>query len=414
MPSKATAAPRCVPREWKGVCQRRKNCVLAVGHRGVCKVGVIEEEEYEVEAILAERDAGKRKLFLVKWRGWPEDDATWESEAALAGAPDILAAWICKMSGNQARACAASTAVASLGALAPAMSSGSQTRVAASATGMAAGAGDEGGDNEHGGTPGSGAAVSVPAADISMAAAAGEDLPIDPSMTAAEPIAANAAATQAGATADAPVLEVRATSPRGDAYELEATEANAAPTLAPSEWSEPMRDVMDAGTTAEQREGVRRVPPGDGADAAFASQREASPQQVATDGVDALGAVGVAASQSGMESCGIVDRMALPGGVVPGVEQMTGSTQPDGAAPAAEPEEAGEREIGPPRAPEGARPVRALTIATPPYEPRGALPPSGAAILVEMATDAVGGVEWTPSEAVYLRSSVASFRFQVT
>ena len=74
MPSKATAAPRCVPREWKGVCQRRKNCVLAVGHRGVCKVGVIEEEEYEVEGILAERDAGKRKLFLVKWRGWPEDD----------------------------------------------------------------------------------------------------------------------------------------------------------------------------------------------------------------------------------------------------------------------------------------------------------------------------------------------------
>ena len=53
------------------------------------------EEEYEIERILAKRQrAGTSELeFLVKWKGWPEEDNTWESEATLVDCPDVLAAW---------------------------------------------------------------------------------------------------------------------------------------------------------------------------------------------------------------------------------------------------------------------------------------------------------------------------------
>ena len=64
------------------------------------------QEEYEVEAILAERGRGRRRRFLVKWRGWPQGDATWESAAALAGAQQVLGAWLGATSGGTSQSSA--------------------------------------------------------------------------------------------------------------------------------------------------------------------------------------------------------------------------------------------------------------------------------------------------------------------
>ena len=37
-----------------------------------------EEEEYEVEAILDKKLVRKKSYYLVKWKGYPLHDATWE------------------------------------------------------------------------------------------------------------------------------------------------------------------------------------------------------------------------------------------------------------------------------------------------------------------------------------------------
>lgn len=48
-----------------------------------------ESEEYEVERILAEE--GDR--YLVKWKGWMEEESTWEPKLALSGCDRVLRAW---------------------------------------------------------------------------------------------------------------------------------------------------------------------------------------------------------------------------------------------------------------------------------------------------------------------------------
>ena len=63
------------------------------GHGGKCKVGSIAEEEYEVEDILAQRKRYGAMQYMVKWRGWPLEDCTWEAEDVLSGCPLILKAW---------------------------------------------------------------------------------------------------------------------------------------------------------------------------------------------------------------------------------------------------------------------------------------------------------------------------------
>ena len=45
-------------------------------------------ETYEVESILASRGSGARAQYLVKWRGYPVWEATWEKPSALVGASD--------------------------------------------------------------------------------------------------------------------------------------------------------------------------------------------------------------------------------------------------------------------------------------------------------------------------------------
>jgi len=81
-------------RAWKGSCNRTDGCVRELRHRGRCKIARFDDVEYEVEAILDERGGPPNGFeLLVKWRGWPLEDSTWEPEANLASAPAVLAAW---------------------------------------------------------------------------------------------------------------------------------------------------------------------------------------------------------------------------------------------------------------------------------------------------------------------------------
>ena len=104
------------PHVWAGACARTEGCVLPALHRGKCKVGTFEEEDYEVEEILNERvESGKHAKksggalqwttrnveYFVKWKGWPVEDATWEPASALAGCPEVLTAWRSSSSSSQ-------------------------------------------------------------------------------------------------------------------------------------------------------------------------------------------------------------------------------------------------------------------------------------------------------------------------
>ena len=51
------------------------------------------EEEFEVEAILAHKGTGNRTRYLVKWVGYPTSENTWEPAANLSNAGDILTAY---------------------------------------------------------------------------------------------------------------------------------------------------------------------------------------------------------------------------------------------------------------------------------------------------------------------------------
>ena len=46
---------------------------------------------FEVERIVAARHAGRRKQWLVQWKGYPPEESTWESRAALGSAREALA-----------------------------------------------------------------------------------------------------------------------------------------------------------------------------------------------------------------------------------------------------------------------------------------------------------------------------------
>lgn len=46
-------------------------------------------EDYEVEAIIDEKTERGKKIYLVKWKGWPNSSNTWEPESSLS-CPDIV------------------------------------------------------------------------------------------------------------------------------------------------------------------------------------------------------------------------------------------------------------------------------------------------------------------------------------
>ena len=49
------------------------------------------EAKFEVEAILDTRLSCKKRQFLIKWKGYPIKDASWEPELNLNGCPELLA-----------------------------------------------------------------------------------------------------------------------------------------------------------------------------------------------------------------------------------------------------------------------------------------------------------------------------------
>ena len=48
------------------------------------------EEEFEVKAIISHRKRGNGHQYLVKWKGYPHSDNTWEPTTNLKGASEIL------------------------------------------------------------------------------------------------------------------------------------------------------------------------------------------------------------------------------------------------------------------------------------------------------------------------------------
>ncbi|KOO27663.1 chromobox protein 1 [Chrysochromulina tobinii] len=89
----AAAASEAAARAWTGICRLTEKCVLQSGHEGECRIGAMEEQDYEVEKILAQRQRGRKVEYLIKWLNWPDEDSTWEPASALTECPEIFAAW---------------------------------------------------------------------------------------------------------------------------------------------------------------------------------------------------------------------------------------------------------------------------------------------------------------------------------
>ena len=60
--------------------------------------------EYEVEGILRHTGKGARRRYLVLWKGYPLSEATWEPEAHLDHAPEILEEYLRRVQRQEGRA----------------------------------------------------------------------------------------------------------------------------------------------------------------------------------------------------------------------------------------------------------------------------------------------------------------------
>lgn len=60
-------------------------------------------EEYEVESILNKRIVKGETKYLIRWKGWPEEQRydKWEPEENLEGAPDLLKEFNASVTGPQ-------------------------------------------------------------------------------------------------------------------------------------------------------------------------------------------------------------------------------------------------------------------------------------------------------------------------
>ena len=48
------------------------------------------QANWTVDRIVAQRGTGKNQRYLVHWKGYPVEDATWETQANVAGAPKCV------------------------------------------------------------------------------------------------------------------------------------------------------------------------------------------------------------------------------------------------------------------------------------------------------------------------------------
>ncbi|CAK5269190.1 unnamed protein product [Mycena citricolor] len=55
-------------------------------------------EEWEVEEIVKEQKVDQGKQYLVKWKGWPHSENTWEPSQHLTHAKKVLRDWQRKQS----------------------------------------------------------------------------------------------------------------------------------------------------------------------------------------------------------------------------------------------------------------------------------------------------------------------------
>ena len=84
------------PDQWsRPHCTLRAGCLLPSGHPGECSMPDegADEDEYEVESILDERRTKRAVQYLLKWRGWPVEDSTWEGVSSLKNCKHILRDW---------------------------------------------------------------------------------------------------------------------------------------------------------------------------------------------------------------------------------------------------------------------------------------------------------------------------------
>ena len=54
---------------------------------------LINEEEYEVEAIITHQKCGTGYQYLLKWKGYGSNDNLWEPECNLGNAAEVLLAY---------------------------------------------------------------------------------------------------------------------------------------------------------------------------------------------------------------------------------------------------------------------------------------------------------------------------------
>ena len=59
--------------------------------------------EWEVKAIKGERYKKGKKEYLIKWRGYPEDESTWEPIEHLDNAKDLLLQYIASKPDSHAK-----------------------------------------------------------------------------------------------------------------------------------------------------------------------------------------------------------------------------------------------------------------------------------------------------------------------